>query len=385
MNTSYTEVFSTAYVSEETTVAAALARRPYVRPFNNTEVIITATILFTLCVVGITGNVITIAVIGSRKSLSTIFNIFILSLCVSDLYSALISPLQLYRRTWGFDRWIISDFLCKFYWGSDLWTSFVTATHIASFALLRLASIGWPHRFAKVRMLSIKIFIIAVWSITFAVGFVPFSVFMESAPRNRSSNHVSSRWPSCTCAMRWVGHCKWYSHIAYPIFFYLPLVTVVITSVVIAIFLWRRRFNTFSANRQTDVEAKKEKQAIIQLFLIVGSFLVGYIPFTAYAFYTQYPGKKGDNLLRIDWLFGIIQYICMRTSECLNPIFYNIGSSKMRVETKRFLEKCFCGRSVSKTNNTVSSSKETNGKLETLDSKVPENFDDPVIIDERPL
>jgi len=43
-----------------------------------------------------------------------IFMHFILSLCVSDLASALISWLFLYRRTWGFDIWNpVPDVFCK--------------------------------------------------------------------------------------------------------------------------------------------------------------------------------------------------------------------------------------------------------------------------------
>ena len=44
---------------------------------------------------------------------SNVFMRFILSLCVSDFISALISWLFLYRRTWGFDRWSpIPDVFC---------------------------------------------------------------------------------------------------------------------------------------------------------------------------------------------------------------------------------------------------------------------------------
>jgi len=39
---------------------------------------------------------------------------FLLSLCVSDLISSLISWLFLYRRTWGFETWKpIPEFFCK--------------------------------------------------------------------------------------------------------------------------------------------------------------------------------------------------------------------------------------------------------------------------------
>lgn len=44
-----------------------------------------------------------------------------------------------------------------------------------------------------------------------------------------------------------------------------------------------------------------------------------------------------------DYWFGLSQYFFLRFSECLNPIFYNIGSSKMRRFTLSFLKKkCAC-------------------------------------------
>lgn len=41
------------------------------------------------------------------------FNVLIVSLCVSDLLSALVSPLALHRRTWGFDEWYLPRTLRK--------------------------------------------------------------------------------------------------------------------------------------------------------------------------------------------------------------------------------------------------------------------------------
>lgn len=42
-----------------------------------------------------------------------LFSYFILSLCISDLLSTLVSPLCWYRRTLGFDEWRVPDILCK--------------------------------------------------------------------------------------------------------------------------------------------------------------------------------------------------------------------------------------------------------------------------------
>lgn len=40
---------------------------------------------------------------------------------------------------------------------------------------------------------------------------------------------------------------------------------------------------------------------------------------------------------QMDYWVGFSSYICLRLSECLNPVFYNIGSSKMRKCTKNYL------------------------------------------------
>uniref|UniRef100_F6WSI3 G-protein coupled receptors family 1 profile domain-containing protein n=3 Tax=Ciona intestinalis TaxID=7719 RepID=F6WSI3_CIOIN len=89
---------------------------------------------------------------------------------------------------------------------------------------------------------------------------------------------------------------------------------------------------------------KKDRQAILQLFLIVGSFLFGYIPLTAFHFYTGFTINISNNVINaFDWRFAMVQYLMLRFSECMNPVFYNLASGKMRGETKKFLAKlCRC-------------------------------------------
>ena len=43
----------------------------------------------------------------------SVFNYYIMSLCFSDLVSAMLSPFWIYRQTWGFEQWKIPTFLCK--------------------------------------------------------------------------------------------------------------------------------------------------------------------------------------------------------------------------------------------------------------------------------
>ena len=43
----------------------------------------------------------------------SIFNYYIISLCLSDFISALISPLGVYQRIWGYRKFSIPSFFCK--------------------------------------------------------------------------------------------------------------------------------------------------------------------------------------------------------------------------------------------------------------------------------
>lgn len=44
---------------------------------------------------------------------------------------------------------------------------------------------------------------------------------------------------------------------------------------------------------------------------------------------------------KLDYWFGMTEYMFLRLSECLNPIFYNFGSPKMRKCTFKLLYEKF--------------------------------------------
>nr|XP_026690745.1 blue-sensitive opsin-like [Ciona intestinalis] len=314
-------------------------RQPYVRPFGTAGIITSAVILFTCLVIGVIGNVLTIVVILTNQKLRNLFMYFIVSLCVSDLTSALISWLFLYRRTWGFDVWDpIPGIFCKFYWAADVMTNYVTASHIFSFALIRYISIQFPIRFSKIKLIHGKIWIALIWFVCFCVGFIPWFIFFGARIRDRYSDSPDARWPACTINMEWYDQYTLATKVCYSIFLYAPSVGVVFLSILIGITVKSRP----SMSSQEDGKRKqKEKQAVLQLVLIVVSFLIGYVPFTAYEFWSTQPRPNTMYYKSFDYWFGMSEYFCIRISECLNPIFYNLGSAKMRKCTAGLLRKMF--------------------------------------------
>nr|XP_039270397.1 growth hormone secretagogue receptor type 1-like isoform X1 [Styela clava] len=332
----------------------------YTKPFNEAAVIVSASILLPLMVIGVIGNLLTIIVISTSRCLSSVFNQFILSLCVSDLLSALISPLFLYRRTWGYDDWQIPSFFCKLYWATDMWTSYVTALHILLFAIIRLISIRWPHIYTKIKIRHARMLIPCLWLLAFLTGFIPFAWWYDSGKRRRNTDDMDARWPACTLEPEWAEQYSSYQSVAFPLFFYVPTVSIISLTIAIGIMLTRRR-NERNEKLQKQIPAgaeskikksgRKERQAIIQLSMIAGSFMLGYIPFTAYEISGMHISSKTAADERFWWKFGMSVYICLRFSETLNPVFYNLATPKIRNETCRVVRSalnvlCKCCRKI---------------------------------------
>ena len=70
--------------------------------------------------------------------------------------------------------------------------------------------------------------------------------------------------------------------------------------------------------------------------------LIMFIALTAYEFWSIQDFPNEQYYYEADYWFGMIEYLFLRFSECLNPFFYNLGSAKMRKYTKHFLKKKLC-------------------------------------------
>ncbi|XP_076818867.1 motilin receptor-like [Clavelina lepadiformis] len=202
-------VASTTTTSATATATATITNgnglETYITPFDETEIIVSAAIIFTFLVVGLIGNGLTLAVIVSYKKLrDNTFMRFLLSLCVSDLLSALISWLFLYRRTWGFDEWNLPPFFCKFYWAADIMTSFVTAIHVLAFSALRFLSIRHPFQYKKITLFHANACIGIIWGICYVSGFSPYMVIFGAQERDRYGDAPDARWPACTTLPNWL-------------------------------------------------------------------------------------------------------------------------------------------------------------------------------------
>ncbi|CAK8678067.1 unnamed protein product [Clavelina lepadiformis] len=316
-------------------------RYKYSPSFYPHEALGVSIVLHALDIFGFVANSVTIAVIYRSPSLKSIFNYIILSLSASDLISAITDPLYVYRRTTA--NWILSNFMCKLQRATENGPSVATSLHIVFLSLFRFISIQFPHQFRKVTIKQTKVVILILWLIAICGGSLPFLIWakVKTLSTNRRICHLSNSY----------GGFQLYTSVGYLVFYHIPLILVFLFSVGIAASLLHRRkqrTKTQKTSMRVRVQIKndpkesrqrKERFAIMQTFLIVGSFAFGYLPNTAYYMYLAYGPSHGDPRFsyRRLWWFAMSARICLRLSECMNPIFYNIASSKMRKETILFL------------------------------------------------
>lgn len=309
---------------------------------NQVGVAFSIAVIFILMIASIIGNILTITVILKyRKLRRDVFMQMICSLCFSDLFSSSMAWLFVHRRIWGYrDFSPVPDFLCKVFWAVETMTNYSTALHIFFFALLRMIAIRHHQLFSKINISKIKVLVIILWSSSVLLGGIPFSIWFGVVRAGRIPG-----WPSCTLDVQYLKAFTSYQYFGTICFFYLPGVGIIISSLIIIFTIKRQlRSTVASLNRKiSKTQRAKEKQAAIQLSLIALSFFIGYVPTSAYSEWSTNNFPLKAELVGISFWFSIAAYICLRLSEFLNPIFYNVGSAKMRRCTVELLKQLRCG------------------------------------------
>jgi len=169
-----------------------------------------------------------------------------------------------------------------------------------------------------------QVWIFSIWFVTFTAGFIPHFLFNNVKAEERVLDPSTARWASCSLDPRWIPTWQIYVQIVYALFIFLPALGIIIVSTAITVILSRRKVpsdkhpNTVilvssiykakthvlgtctlggGASEQTcnfngvlvekkrksvaeRVRSSRDRQAILQLWLIVGSFLFGYFPLT---------------------------------------------------------------------------------------------------------
>lgn len=246
-------------------------------------------------------------------------NVFIIALCCSDIVSAIVSPFIVYPFLWYGEEYRFPRLICKSVGGIQTVTSAVTIQLVLVLSIWRLIALIHPHKGSTIMTTKrAKCFVVCIWSIS-TMLLMPRPVIYRDIIQYRIGKKSCFYRPEDTHMM-----LIYVLVVEIALTNVLPISAIIVICIAIAICLLKQKVVRQQISGNDD--SKKERRALIQVTLIVVSFLIGYIPKTAYYIY--------GYVHLIDLSTHIITYVAAlgirNITESLNPILYVAGSTLYR-------------------------------------------------------
>ncbi|XP_061650237.1 growth hormone secretagogue receptor a [Phyllopteryx taeniolatus] len=286
-----------------------------------------------LSLVGVTGNVLTIAVVAKYRDMRTTTNLYLCSMAASDLLIFLCMPLDLYRM-WRYRPWRLGDALCKLFQFVSESSTYSTILSITALSVERYVAICFPLRAkALVTKRRVRGLILILWCVaTLSAGPVFVMVGVERDQPN-GTNAPAPEEDTRECKMTHyavesglMGAMVWLSSV----FFFMPVFCLTVLYSLIGRRLRRRR-------RETDIGScvahrdKSNRQTVKMLVVVVLAFVLCWLPFHVCR-YLQFRSLDAPSplLSALSEHCSLLSVVLFYLSAAINPILYNTMSWKYR-------------------------------------------------------
>ncbi|CAK8671943.1 unnamed protein product [Clavelina lepadiformis] len=254
---------------------------------NEGRAIVLSILSTLLILVTIIGNALVVLSIIIFRSLRTVSNIFITSLAAADfIMGCFVLPLGAHYVI--ADKWLLGHTTCHIWISVDVLSVTASIGTLSAIAMDRFIATVFPfHYRRKVTRPRTRLAILAIWSVSFLIAFVPIH-----AGWWKSTNPIDLACyndPHC---------CEFFTNKVYAVLsslvsFYIPLIILVTAySIVFAIAHKLQSTHPHGQERRTEVvrrasvaEAihvfweKRQHRAVLMARIIVGTFVICWLPF----------------------------------------------------------------------------------------------------------
>ncbi|XP_032258382.1 motilin receptor [Halichoerus grypus] len=314
-----------------------------------------------LFAVGVSGNVVTVLLIGRYRDMRTTTNLYLGSMAVSDLLILLGLPFDLYRL-WRSRPWVFGQLLCRLSLYVGEGCTYATLLHMTALSVERYLAICRPLR-ARVLVTRrrVRALIAALWAVALlSAGPFFFLVGVEQDPGidavpdlNGSAPFTPSprTWPppspspsppsgpeaaeAAAAAALFSRECRpspsqmgalrvmlWVT----TAYFFLPFLCLSVLYGLIGRELWRSRGplrGPAASGRE-----KGHRQTVRVLLVVVLAFVVCWLPF--HVGRIIYINTEDSRMMNFSQYFNIVALQLFYLSASINPILYNLISKKYR-------------------------------------------------------
>ncbi|XP_059540589.1 motilin receptor [Myotis daubentonii] len=327
-----------------------------------------------LFAVGVSGNVVTVLLIGRYRDMRTTTNLYLGSMAVSDLLILLGLPFDLYRL-WRSRPWVFGPLLCRLSLYVGEGCTYASLLHMTALSVERYLAICRPLR-ARVLITRprVRALIAALWAVALlSAGPFFFLVGVEQDPRvdplpdqngtaqlTPSPGSSPPRTPSAlgspaaptlpppsgreaaAAAALFSRECRpnpsqlgalrvmlWVT----TAYFFLPFLCLSVLYGLIGRELWRSRGplrGPAASGRE-----RGHRQTVRVLLVVVLSFIVCWLPF--HVGRIIYINTEDSQTMYFSQYFNIVALQLFYLSASINPILYNLISKKYRAAAWKLL------------------------------------------------
>ncbi|CAH0389381.1 unnamed protein product [Bemisia tabaci] len=280
---------------------------------------------------GVFGNVLVIIVVKRTQSMHTPTNYYLVSLAVADLTVLVYSvPVAISGLFLVSDTWILGDFGCKLFIFLQNLGINSSSLNLMAFTVERYIAICHPMMAYKMCTINrAKKIIFGVW--IFSIVYCsPWLVLTWTRPLNIRG------YPG-------VGRCDFkLSREKYLLVFFADImmfyVIPLIVSSILYVLMGRTLLNT---HRPSNSEHRKSSsssraQVVKMLAVIVALFATLWLPYRGMLVYNSVASLLNKQKFMDLW-FLLFAKTCVFINSAINPILYNVMSSKFRAAFREFL------------------------------------------------
>ncbi|XP_022782130.1 neuropeptide FF receptor 2-like [Stylophora pistillata] len=286
---------------------------------SDTQPSVTLVLYFTTFFIGLTGNILVVVIIVTRKTSKRLNDIFVLNLSVSDLCLILFClPPLIYVQLVGS---VTSPFYCKFVWPMVTVSFSASILTITSMACYRCKVLLHPFELPPSGK-QVLLWISSIWLLSFVIS-IPLiitSKFLE----NLQGSTCYEDWPS-------INFKRGYTVALFIFQYLLPLLTIAVAYIRIGIDLTRTKVRRASITKKGDVSdqgTREENVKIIKILAtIVVLFTICMLPVHIAWMLLDFGGNREKAIAEIIFKFSDVLAILQ---SCLNAVIYGALTKHLR-------------------------------------------------------
>ncbi|XP_014242111.1 growth hormone secretagogue receptor type 1-like isoform X1 [Cimex lectularius] len=296
------------------------------------------TVSMVLCTVilgiGVVGNVMVPLVIIKTKDMRNSTNIFLMNLSIADLMVLLIcTPTVLVEVNSQPETWVLGEHMCKAVPFVELTVAHASVLTILAISFERYYAICEPLRAGYV-CTKTRAMLICLLAWAFAALFTSPIIVMTHYSR-KTEYFDGSMVPTClTEATTFWPELFFFMIIS--LFFILPLGVLIVLYTVIARHLMA---DSGTSNSSDGFNQRARKQVVLMLGTVVLSFFTCLFPFKVFTLWVIIVPREYNMRLGVERYYNILYFcrIMHYLNSAINPILYNLMSSKFRHGFKRLI------------------------------------------------